>query len=110
MPKSVLQSNWYYHSLCEPRDDKQRRYVQTYLDFDAMGYDQVPTASTWGIPGGRNEYETIGWCRDNLLAERLAGFMTVPWVWTHPLYEYYLKNDAHLFFEARKALYPETLK
>lgn len=110
MPKSVLQSNWYYHSLCSPKDDKQRLYVQTYVDFDNMGYEQVPTASTWAIPGGRNEYETVGWCRDNLSPERLAGFMTVPWVWTQPLYEFYLKNDAHLFFEARKALYPETLK
>ncbi len=109
MPKSVLQSNWYYHSLCKP-DEKQKLYVQTYLDFDRMGYDQVPTASTWAAPSGLNETETIAWCREKLSPEHLAGFLTVPWTHTSQKSEFYLKNDAHMFFEARKEFYPETLK
>ena len=110
MPKSVLQSNWYYHSLYAPRDDSQKLHVQTYLDLDRMGFDQVPTASTWAKHSGGNESETVHWCRDNLSPELLKGFMTVPWIWTYPKYEHCLKNDAHMFFEARKAFYPETLK
>ncbi len=110
MPKSVLQSNWCYRSIVNPPNEIQKVRVQTYLDFDRMGYDQVPTASTWALPYGTNEFETVGWGRDNLSAEHLKGFMTVPWNWTLPRLEYFLKNDAHTFYEARKQFYPETLK
>ncbi len=110
MPKSVLQSNWCYRSLVDPPNESQQTRVNTYLELDALGYDQVPTASTWALPYGTNEFETVGWCRDKLNPELLKGFITVPWHWTKPHLEYFLKNDAHLFFEARKAFYPETLK
>ncbi|MBQ2757961.1 MAG: Tat pathway signal protein [Clostridia bacterium] len=109
MPKSVLQSNWCYRSLVSPPNEIQRVRVQTYLDLDEMGFDQVPTASTWALPFGTNEYETVGWCRDKLNPDLLKGFITVPWCWTQPYLEYFLKNDAHLLFEARKKFYPETL-
>ena len=110
MPKSVLQSNWCYRSLTNPPDEKQKVRVQAYLDFNELGYDQVPTSSTWALPYGSNEFETVGWCRDRLDPELLKGFITVPWNWTYPHLEYFLKNDAHLFYEARKRFYPETLK
>ena len=110
MPKSVLQSNWCYRSITSPPNEIQERRVQTYLDLDKMGYDQVPTASTWALPYGTNELETVGWGRDHLSPEHLKGFLTVPWNWTQPHLEYYLKNDAHLFYEARRRFYPETLK
>ena len=110
MPKSVLQSNWCYRSLATPPNEVQRVRVQTYLDLDRMGFDQVPTASTWAIPFGTNEYETLGWCQEQLDADRLLGFITVPWAFTQPEFEFYLKNDAHFFYEARKRFYPETLK
>ena len=110
MPKSVLQSNWCYRSLTNPPNEIQQVRVQTYLDLDRMGFDQVPTSSTWALPYGTNEFETVGWCRDKLSPELLKGFLTVPWNWTQPHLEYFLKNDAHLFYEARKRFYPETLK
>ena len=110
MPKSVLQSNWCYRSIVNPPEERQKVRIQTYLDFDRMGYDQVPTSSTWAMPHGTNEFETLGWCRDHLNPELLKGFITVPWNWTIPNREYALKNDAHLFFDARRTFYPETLK
>ena len=110
MPKSVLQSNWCYRSIVNPPNEIQQTRVQTYLDLNEMGYDQVPTPSTWGIPTGLNEFETLGWCRDHIDPELLKGFLTVPWNWTMPYLEYFLKNDAHMFYSARKMHYPETLK
>ena len=110
MPKSVLQSNWYYHKITKPQNESRERMIQAYLDLDKMEFDQVPTASTWSLPYGDNEFETIGWGRDHLAPEHLKGFLTVPWTWTQPHLEYYLKNDAHLFYEARRKFYPETLK
>ena len=54
MPKSVLQSNWYYGSgftrtpkVCWCGCGKKISYVQPFLDMDAQGYDQVPTGSSW---------------------------------------------------------------
>ena len=110
MPKSVLQSNWCYRSLVNPPNEMQAVRAQAYLDLNEMGYDQVPTASTWALPFGTNEYETVGWCRDKLNPDLLQGFLTVPWIFTFPIFEYYLKNEAHLFYDARKKFYPETLK
>ena len=110
MPKSVLQSNWCYRSLVNPPNEIQQTRVQTYLDLNELGYDQVPTASTWAVPTGTNEFETVGWCRDKLSPELLKGFLTVPWNWTMPYLEYFLENDAHMLYTAREMHYPETLK
>ena len=109
MPKSVLQSNWCYRNLVNPLDIVKKS-VQTYLDLNELGYDQVPTPSTWAVPTGSNEIETVGWCRDKLDPKLLKGFLTVPWAHTRPHLEYYLKNDAHMLYTARKMHYPETLK
>jgi hypothetical protein len=74
MPKTVLQSNWYYgerfdwpamefeamqtrfddafkspdwerDGFCQ--DDVERRYSHAYLELEAHGYDQIPTGSNW---------------------------------------------------------------
>ena len=41
MPKSVLQSNWYYGA----EFSEKIGYVKAYLDLEEYGYDQVPTGS-----------------------------------------------------------------
>ncbi len=111
MPKSVLQSNWYYGRF-DKKDASGNRVIDisTYVDFERLGYDQVPTASTWSKPKGHNQLETLEFCREHISPERLKGFMTVPWSCTQRDYEFFLKNDAHMFFVARKTCYPETLK
>ncbi len=79
MPKSVLQSNWYYDSafdlntLAEPN----RTYVKLYNDLEAHGYDQVPTGSNHSVPD--NFESTVDYCKKVVDPSRLFGFMTAPW-------------------------------
>ena len=75
-----------------------------------MGFDQVPTASIWGNAFGHNEFETMGWSKEKLDPELLKGFMTVPWTFTQPEFEHYLKLDADMFYQARKWHYPESFE
>ena len=74
MPKSVLQSNWYYGLSFEPAKEKM---VKAYLDLDQHGYDQVPTASNWSTPDSFKA--TVEFCRPRIDAARLKGFLQTPW-------------------------------
>jgi len=73
MPKSVLQSNWYYSSEFSP----EVGYVKAYLDLEEHGYDQVPTGSNWGT--AENFGKTVRFCRERIAPERLAGFLQTVW-------------------------------
>ncbi len=79
MPKSVLQSNWYYGASFDPA---AQNYVKTYLDLDKAGFDQVPTGSNWSCDV--NFKGTVDFCRNNLSRERLKGFLMAPWFFTLP--------------------------
>ena len=50
MPKSVLQSNWYYGAGFDLNQLKEpsRTYVKFYNDLENKGYDQIPTAEVIG--------------------------------------------------------------
>ena len=78
MPKSVLQSNWYYASEFGP--DLPR--VKAYVDLEAYGYDQVPAGSNWSALD--NIAGTVDFCRQHIAPERLLGFMQTVW---HPTLE-----------------------
>lgn len=111
MPKSVLQSNWYYGSFTKDNVPENRLIsINTYIELDRLGFEQVPTPSTWSMPNGINQQQTLDFCRQNVSPELLKGYMTVPWARTWRDREFYLKNDAHMFYVARKMYYPETLK
>lgn len=73
MPKSVLQSNWYYGAEFGP----EVPYAKAYLDLEAHGYDQVPTGSNWTVP--QNIANTVAYCREHIAPERLLGFMQTVW-------------------------------
>jgi hypothetical protein len=73
MPKSVLQSNWYYGT----KFDKDVPAVKAYLDLESHGYDQVPTGSNWTSP--KNFGMTVDYCREQIAPERLLGFMQTAW-------------------------------
>lgn len=79
MPKSVLQSNWYYGAAFEPEKQKM---VKAYLDLDKAGFEQVPAGSNWS--NDVNFKGTVEFCRQNLSPERLKGFMMAPWFFTLP--------------------------
>jgi hypothetical protein len=73
MPKSVLQSNWYYDTKFGPDIDM----VKYYNELEKMGYDQVPTGSNHSDP--TNFGLTVDYCSKVIDPERLLGFMTAPW-------------------------------
>ena len=73
MPKSVLQSNWYYGDAFKKSDTG----VKAYLDLEEKGYDQVPTGSNWSSPksfGG-----TVEHCAQWISAPHLKGFLQTVW-------------------------------
>ena len=108
MPKSVLQSNWYYGIIKDyPSDSYGGRAVRAYEALEKLGYDQVPSSSTWN--NNFNTYQTVALGKDKISPDRLKGFMTIPWTATERKNIYTLKNDAERLYLARKDLYPETL-
>ena len=78
MPKGVLQSNWYYHEKFDPSDHR----VKGYLDLEKGGFDQIPTGSNYNCP--ENFAGTVDFCRRNIPADRLKGFLMAPWRHTIP--------------------------
>ncbi len=80
MPKSVLQSNWYYGSgfdmnnLTEPN----KTYLKLYNDLEAHGYDQLPTGSNYS--NAENFGLTVDYCKKIIDPVRLYGFMIAPWI------------------------------
>ena len=111
MSKAILQSNWYYDRFTEWPEDHFKRYgfrIKTYEIFDEMGYDQVPTSSTWQYK--LNSEQTVAFCKDRLNPEHLKGFMTAAWKYTDEGDIYSLMNDAQRLYLGRKKHYPETLK
>ena len=108
MPKSVLQSNWFYYKFMDAAPgEKPHRAICAYEDLDRLGYDQIPGCSTWN--NNQNTYQTLAFGRDKLSENLLLGYMTIPWCGNKRDDEYILKNDAHRLYLARKAVYPETL-
>ena len=78
MPKSVLQSNWYYGASFDAED----KCVQTYIDLDKNGFDQIPTGSNFA--SDVNFKGTVEFCRKHLSKEHLKGFLMAPWFFTLP--------------------------
>lgn len=73
MPRSAVQSNWYYSA----QFDEKINYVKAYLDLEAHGYDQIPTGSNWSCP--ENFGKTVAYCRKYITPQRLLGFLQTPW-------------------------------
>lgn len=84
MPKSVVQSNWYYERTFQPANETHRKYVQAFLDLDELGYDQIPTGSNWVWP--QNVPLLVRYGREKLDARRLLGYMQTSWKPTLPKY------------------------
>ena len=91
MPRSVLQSNWYYSSLFSEEKLKAAgtegyiKYVKAYELLDKAGFDQVPTGSNWSHDD--NFAGTVDYCRSVCAPDRLKGFMMAPWFFTLPGWE-----------------------
>ena len=77
MPKSILQSNWYYNESLEPDSEPLQTYVNAYNILEANGYDQVPAGSNHSTPN--NFGNTVRWAKDHIAPERLKGFFQTIW-------------------------------
>lgn len=73
MPRSVLQSNWYYGLEFDPEDVE----VKAYHELEKGGFDQIPTGSNHSHP--ENFGRTVEYCTRLLDPGRLLGFMQTPW-------------------------------
>ena len=111
MPKSVLQSNWYYGERFDLEEEKrylkayveleERKidlvsvgdrmtdWVKAYVELEKHGYDQIPTGSTWEHDA--NFERTVDFARQHIAPERLLGFLQTSW---RPTIEQY--RDDHL--------------
>jgi len=84
MPKSVMQSNWYYRDSFD-LNTLQEPYltsVKLYNQLEANGYDQVPAGSNHSSPD--NFERTVEYCKKVIDPGRLKGFMTATWRPTLP--------------------------
>ncbi len=79
MPKSVLQSNWYYGSGFDLNslEGSAKTYVKLYNDLENYGFDQIPTGSNHS--NDQNMEATVDYCKKVIDPSRLYGFMTAPW-------------------------------
>ena len=84
MPKSVLQSNWYYGASFDTSKMK-RPYVETYEWLDKAGFDQVPTGSNWSCD--TNFSGTVKFCDEKCRKELIKGYMMAPWTRTFAIHE-----------------------
>ena len=90
MPRSVLQSNWYYYrEFGEPIRAERLRMVKAYDQLEKSGFEQVPTGSNWD--NDENMAKTVDYCRARIAPERLKGFLMATWGCTVPE-----KRDKHL--------------
>ncbi|HEY4209179.1 MAG TPA: hypothetical protein VGM31_20280 [Puia sp.] len=77
MPKSVLQSNWYY----DESFDEKLTPVKAYLDLEANGYDQVPTGGFYKRDGSgeKSILNTVKFGAARIGKPRLYGFLQTFW-------------------------------
>ena len=82
MPKSVVQSNWYYSPKfnLETVTDGQRKQINAYSDLNREGYDQIPTASFHTNDRPKSIGNTVKYCSEHIDDNHLMGFMQTFWM------------------------------
>ena len=77
MPKSVIQSNWYYGESF----DEKLAPVKAYLDLESYRYDQIPTGGFYkkNGEGEKNILDTVKFCDSKIGQARLLGFLQTFW-------------------------------
>ena len=84
MPKSVMQSNWYYRQWFdfETIPKERRVHLESFLTLEKAGFDQIPCGSNWACD--ENIAGLVRFCRKNIAPERLHGFLMTTWGGTLP--------------------------
>lgn len=80
MPKSVVQGNWYYGEDFDliQKDGSTNKYVKSYLDLNAHGYDQIPTGS-FHADNEKSIGNTVRFCKKQFEDIHLLGFLQTFW-------------------------------
>ena len=79
MPKSVIQTNWYYSDLFtrEVCDDKRWHRLECFDILSENGYDQVPAGSVFSC---RENFEHLTqFCSKHISPETFMGMMQTSW-------------------------------
>lgn len=79
MPKSIMQSNWYYGLKFKKEDGSPiNSWVNLYGQLEKHGFEQIPTASNYNYP--TNFKDTVEYCNKIISPERLKGYMQSTWL------------------------------
>ena len=107
MPKSVLQSNWYYLADFNP-DRKSELYpmVHAYDWLEEAGYDQVPCVSNCGNWNRlkTNADLTAKYCKKLVDPSRLKGMLMAPWCGTTGPFVPWINESTDMLAAARKVI------
>ena len=95
MPKSVIQSNWYYGRSFS----RKLTQVNAYCELERLRYDQAPTASNF--LNDVNVERTVRFCSKHIAAKRLMGFLVAAWM---PTVEARRKAHTDVIEQAGRAL------
>ena len=77
MPKSVVQSNWYYSGAFENLNERQAIYVKSFDILAENGYDQIPTGSVWA--DFSNFEKLTKYSAEHIHENRLLGMLQTTW-------------------------------
>ncbi len=107
MPKSVVQSNWYYSPKFNPDTvtDGQRKQIKAYAGLEREGYDQIPTASFHTNDRPKSIGNTVKYCSSHISDEHLMGFMQTFWMPTVEQNRTRILKGIDLIGEARENYY-----
>lgn len=109
VPRTVLQSNWYYREFGEADLAKytpeRRKFLavarETYHVLDKAGYDQIPCSSNF-YDGNRTMEDTAVYAREKLTASRVKGLMMASWVTMEPVAKKRICEGADRLCDAMK--------
>ena len=81
MPRSVLQSNWYYGESFSPKSGSESAtWLAAYEWLDRAGFEQVPTGSNY--KWANNFGDTVRFCDSHCDKSRILGYQMAPWTRT----------------------------
>lgn len=98
MPKTVMQSNWYYDEEFNPEWDMVRQYI----DLEKHGYDQILTGS-YHYENPKSIGNTVAFAEQYIGKQHLKGFLQTWWKPTVEENRERILKAVSLIGEARKA-------
>jgi hypothetical protein len=77
MPKSVIQSNWYYGGAFENTSEHHATVLRCYEELDRHGFDQIPAGSVFSHYG---KFEGLTrYCTERISSEHFLGMLQTTW-------------------------------